>query len=399
MASNLEDLITFVNANRARSSKEVSEASTDTLARFYQHPDDYGELVNSAKEAGKMPFYKSRLLNKNSLYAEGMVPLFEKKVDSARKIIGYTYNKYPGSIVISAFKDVGDSWESIASITASKEGDLKFLEGSIKGVKESAVDRVILEAMKSGVEVGDTAHSPSGANFVLKKLDALSENPMIIEEGLEKIAKTGKLGKLWSALPIIGAGAAAYTALTGDAQAKSELLTGLDPTGLLDPTTAGDAELPPSLVKERERYNNMIRTGRSPDSTTTVEDIKQSVRKERAKVSSQFTVDDYLKAMNPNELARFNEYMQAREVFDQTQDIGEAQRATDTMNRLLRESSKERGSAPDTSREPSKQLPESQLAPEDRQFLEETQQKQPLRVPASFGEDSYRFLGKMGNVL
>lgn len=151
----------------------------------------------------------------------------------------------------------------ISELVYDKDGFIEYRSSTYSGAKERAGDRLLVEVAKEGVTPYSPDLSLSGRKSLERTKERMDDSNFL--DSLKKLKKTGKLGKLWSALPFIGAGATAYSVLNSPSAeaAADEVLSEFDPFGIAlpDKVNVGD-DAPYGGVPEsemRQRYLESLR--------------------------------------------------------------------------------------------------------------------------------------------
>ena len=140
--------------------------------------------------------------------------------------------------------------KDIASLSIKPDGYVNMVNSSYTGAKEGAVERLMMEASKRGMVPYSSIQLEPGKNMVGRFLEEYTDTPK--EKYLQKISdflSTGKTGKIWSHLPLIGTGIGAATALSYSDPALAAL-DSIVPGGLEELGSADERSIPDPRYQE-----------------------------------------------------------------------------------------------------------------------------------------------------
>ena len=125
----------------------------------------------------------------------------------------------------------------IASLSMDADGQVRMRANTFTGAKERAGERLLAEAARSGMTPYSAILSKTGGKSLVRSKQRIDADPEGYLNKLKKMQKTGKLNKLWSALPFVGAAATAYSVLSAPSveAATEAAVSELDPFGIALP--------------------------------------------------------------------------------------------------------------------------------------------------------------------
>ena len=136
-------------------------------------------------------------------------------------------------------------------MTLDPSGHVSMVKSSYSGAKEGAVERLMMEAAKRDMTPKSSTLLEPGKKMVKKYADEYANMPK--EKYLQKIAsflKTGKTGKIWSAVAPYVLPATAGAAALGYSDIAGAAADAVIPGGLEETTIADERAIPDPKYQE-----------------------------------------------------------------------------------------------------------------------------------------------------